>query len=420
MPSAIFRTYLLTARDDPRREKVLGTGLAYLLVSGGILAGALLFFRVPIARILLGSEEFSSFVTLIVLAVLAVLLPSLRNADFRMRDQSTRFSLFTLLLFSLNLGAALYLVVVRQQGAWGALLAGVLAGGTIAVLYIPWALARLRAGLSMAMLRDMLAFSLPLIPAGLAIWIMNLSDVYILRLWRTTEEVGLYSLGYRFGLGIYILTNAFKLAFPKVVFSEAEAEGSTALFSRIATYYVVGMGALCTAVAVLSPEIILIADARFHEAWKIIPLAVFAYFFFGLVPILEIGIDITRKIHLLALIFVGGAALNVGGNLLLVPRYGMMAAASTTLATYVLVALATYLVSRGLHPMRLEWGRLARVAVVLTGLGALAVWLAPSAALPAMGVKVLILSLYPLALLAVGFLTSEERDKVRALFRRQT
>jgi hypothetical protein len=97
----------------------------------------------------------------------------------------------------------------------------------------------------------------------------------------------------------------------------------------------------------------------------------------------------------------------------------MMAAASTTLATYVLVALATYLVSRGLHPMRLEWGRLARVAVVLAGLGALAVWLAPSAALPAIVVKVLILSLYPLVLLAAGFLNSEERTKLRALLGRR-
>lgn len=419
MPSAIFRTYLLTARDDPRREKVLGTGLAYLLVSGGLVAGTLLFFRVPVARLLLGSEEFSPYVVLIGLAALAAVLPSLRNADFRMRDQSTRFSLFTLLLFSLNLCAALYLVVVRHQGAWGALLASVLASGTIAVLFIPWAVARLRAGLSRTMLKDLLAFSLPLIPAGLAVWIMNLSDVYILRIFRTSEEVGLYSLGYRFGLGIYILTNAFKLAFPKVVFSEAGAEGSDALFSRIATYYVAGMGAVCTAVAILAPEIILVADARFHEAWKIIPLAVFAYFFFGLVPILEIGIDITSKIHLLAFIFVGGASLNVAGNLLLVPRYGMLAAATTTLATYLLVALTTYLVSRRLHPMHLEWGRLARVALVLAGLGTLAVWLAPNAPLPAIGVKVLILSLYPVTLMAVGFLTVEEQAKVRTLFSRK-
>jgi O-antigen/teichoic acid export membrane protein len=419
MPSAIFRTYLLTARDDPHREKVLGTGLAYLLASGGVLAGTLLLFRVPVARLLLGSGNLSSYVTLIGLAVLAALVPSVRNADFRMRDQSTRFSLLALFLFSLNLGAALYLVVMRQQGAWGAFLASVLASGTIAVLFIPWAAARLRTGLSMAMLRDMLAFSVPLIPAGLAIWVMNLSDVYILRLLRTTEEVGLYSLGYRFGMGIYILTNAFKLAFPKVVFSEAGAEGSTALFSRIATYYVAGMGALCTAVAVLAPEIILIADARFHEAWIIIPLAVFAYFFFGLVPILEVGIDISRKVHLLAFIFVGGAVLNMGGNLIFIPRYGMMAAATTTLATYMLVALATYLVSRSLHPMRLEWGRVARVAMVLAGLGTVAVWLAPATALPAIGVKVLVLSLYPAALLAVGFLSGEERAKVRALFRRE-
>ena len=53
--------------------------------------------------------------TLIALALLSTPLPALRNADFRMRDQSTRFSIFTFLLFSLNLAAALYLVVTRRE-----------------------------------------------------------------------------------------------------------------------------------------------------------------------------------------------------------------------------------------------------------------------------------------------------------------
>ncbi len=419
VPSAMFRSYLLASRSEADRERVVGTSLLVMLALALPLTAGLVLGREPLGRLLFGDGGRSGFVVLIAAVTLLYVVQAARDAHFRMHDQSHRYALFTLLAFALNLAAALYLVVGRGQGAWGAVLASVLATAVMAALFLPWAVGRIRCGPSRAVVDDLLSFGLPLIPAALALWVMNLSDIHIVRYFHGEAATGLYNLGYRFGLGIYILTSAFKLAFPKLMFSEADKPGAAALFSRLATYHAAGLGFICLGVSLFAPEIILVADARFHAAWPVIPLAVFAYYFFGLVSILEVGLDIHKKTGVLAALFVGGAAFNVGLNLLLVPRYGMLAAAATTLATYVLLPAAVHLASNRYFPVRLEWGRLARVGIGLAGAGGLALLTGPLSLAAAVGVKLALLLAFPLFLLATRFATPEEMEKIRAAWRRR-
>jgi O-antigen/teichoic acid export membrane protein len=175
IPSALFRSYLHLADGDDERGKVQATALTTLLA-----AGALQF----------------------------------RNAIFRIHEQSARYSFFTLLTFVLNVGLSIALVVGLRQGAWGAMSANTAAPAFIALLFLPWCLRHLRAGFSLPILRQLLAYGLPLIPSGIAVWVMNLSDIYMLRIFRDADEVGLYNLGYRFGIGVLLISNAIKVAYP--------------------------------------------------------------------------------------------------------------------------------------------------------------------------------------------------------------
>jgi O-antigen/teichoic acid export membrane protein len=170
-------------------------------------------------------------------------------------------------------------------------------------------------------------------------------------------------------------------------------------------------------VVVFAPEIILIADARFHDAWRVIPLVVAAYFFNGLVPILEVGMNLKNRMHYLAAIFIGGAILNVTLNLVFVPRYGMMAAAGTTLATYLVLPVVVYVVSSRLFPLRLEWSRLARVAGVYIAAGAGAALLSPASLWVAVVAKAALCVATLPALWLIGFFTEEELGKVKGMFR---
>ncbi|MFQ5719205.1 MAG: flippase [Acidobacteriota bacterium] len=414
IPTALFRSYLQVARTEEERRQVLATGLATLAVIGTVVFALMVVWRTRLAGWIFGDPGQSGFILLIAVANLARIIQAFRNASFRIHDQSRQYTVVTTAGFTLNLVVSIYLVAGLRQGAWGAMTANALAVGAMAIVFVPWSVRRLAGGFSTRVLRDLLKFGLPLVPAGVAVWVMNLSDVYILRFFRDPAEVGIYTLGYKFGLGILILTNAFRFAYPKVVFSEGQNQDSPDLFSRVVTYYAASLGGLCLAVAVFAPQVILIADVRFHDAARVIPLVVAAYFFNGLMSTLEIGMNLRNRTVYLAGIIIGGGLFNVGLNLLFIPRYGMMAAAVTTLATYVLILIPTYMVSSRLYPLRLEWGRLAKITAVFAAAALAATFLPAMPLAGAVAAKAgLCLAIYP-ALYLLRFFTPEEMSKLRS------
>lgn len=417
IPSAMFRSYIHVARTDDERRQVQATAFFALLVVGlGVLA-LCVGLREVLARWIFGSAEQADFIVMIAMVNFFGIVHAYRNATFRIHDQSTRFAAFTFVHFAVGLALSLALVVGLRQGAWGAMTANVLAMMIMALMFLPWCIARLGGGYSGRALREMLEFGVPLIPFGVAVWVMNLSDIYILRIFSEPAEVGIYTLGYRFGLGVYILTNALKTAYPKVIFTEGRSDQAPALFARVVTYYAVGVGFFCLGVSVFAPQLILMADSRFHAAWAIIPLVVWGYFFHGVVPILQVGFDLRNKTRYLAVIYMGAAVVNVALNLIFVPRFGMMGAAVTTLVTFALLPVPVYVISARLYPLHLEWGRLGRVVLVLGALGGVVVLLPFESMLALSAAKAgLCLAVAP-ALYLTGFFTSEELGKLRRLRR---
>jgi O-antigen/teichoic acid export membrane protein len=122
----------------------------------------------------------------------------------------------------------------------------------------------------------------------------------------------------------------------------------------------------------------------------------------------SIGIGIEKKTRYYPLVTASAAASNLGLNLLLIPRYGMLGAAWATVFSYGVMAGLGYALSQRVYPIPFEKGRLARIALAALAVYAVAT-LAPAALLPALAVKTLALAAFPVLLLVSGFLGPEER-----------
>lgn len=84
------------------------------------------------------------------------------------------------------------------------------------------------------------------------------------------------------------------------------------------------------------------------------------------------------------------ACVNVGLNLLLIPRVGMTAAGISSLSAYMFMALATYLIVNKWMPVRYEWKNL--LIMFLLTIAALLVYIMYP--LAGAGIKILIVILY--------------------------
>jgi len=204
---------------------------------------------------------------------------------------------------------------------------------------------------SVARTREMARYSLPLIAGNLAGWILSLSDRYVLQFYRGSGEVGVYSAGYNISeRSIMALITLFGLAFAPLAIHIWEKEGEarskeflnklTRLYLLVCIPSVVGLSVLAR------PVMKIMTPGNYFEGNRIIPLIAAGIFFLGLSIIFQAGLVFHKRTGFITISVIISGLFNVVFNFLLVPIYGYIAAAITTLFSYSLLLTLTIFLSR--------------------------------------------------------------------------
>jgi O-antigen/teichoic acid export membrane protein len=420
MPAALLRFYF-DYKDDPAMlRRYVGT-VTVFGIGCGLLGSVILTLLGPaIFGWLLPNTPFNPYVLLTVwnagISVVSVLVLQL----FRARQQAQHFVTFSLVDFTLTTALIILLVVGLRLGALGSLWGQLLAAVAMAVPAL-WVLARAgRLGFSWRLLRPSLAFGLPLLPFLLGTWALNVSDRIVLDGLVSREALGLYTLGYQFGVLLNIIAMALNNAWQPFFYQNAAEGGNDALIGTFITYQVALMVLLALAVALLAPEVIrIMAAPAYWSAATIVPwiaagyVARYLYFF----PVNSLLFK--KRTGWIAGLTILAAALNIGLNLLLVPRFGIMAAAINTLIAFVVLFALVYVAGQRAFAVRYEWGRLLWLMALALALFVLGWWLVPTGSLLlSIVLKLALVACLPALLWVTGFLTPAERARVTQLSRR--
>ena len=273
--------------------------------------------------------------------------------------------------FAAVVATTVVLVVVVRLGAVGSLagqLAGavVMAASALAILWRqrPW-------GFSRPLARRALDFGLPLLPHSLAGWLLSVSDRWLLGLLLgvaaadALAAVGVYSLGYQLGYAVGLVAISFNAAWLPFIYRVGEGPGGTAILRESTTLAVAGFSALAAAIAILAPDLVgAIAPSEWAPAADVTAVVAFASAANAAGLMFASGIYLARATRVMPLLTLIAAGLNIGSNLLLIPRIGIMGAALATLVAYAGLAAMTAIVAERHHPMRIDTIRLGALAAV--------------------------------------------------------
>ena len=261
---------------------------------------------------------------------------------------------------------------------------------------------------------DALAFGLPDIPVRVGAWALRVADRLILQAYVPLSMVGVYAVGYMLGSAVFeVVASAVNSAILPFFYGTAaersEAE-SKRVFARVAAWDAALIGFLALATTLFAREaILLLTTPDYLAAATIVPFVAWASAFQALAHVPSRGIYLARRTGLLPLVFIVPAILNVGLNLVLVPRFGIVGAAWATLGAYPVLFVLTLVAGQRAYRIPYDWGRMA-LALGMAGALSLATPLVESDALLASVVgKAILLAAYPAALLACGFVPSNER-----------
>jgi O-antigen/teichoic acid export membrane protein len=422
-----FLRYYTIQKDEAVRREIFGTTLAVSVLSSLGLMALIMLAAPQISSLLIRHPIRPEIAPTMIRVCAAVLVfDTLSTFPFIMlRGTHRPFRFATIKLFNVAVTIVLNILFV---GSWKWSVAGVLWANfwasmiTLAV-QLPEVVRRARLAWNGRLLREMLAFGLPNIPTYLFVMAIELADRKILEAMRGLEEAGLYSAGYKLGMFMAVVNGAFRFAWQPFFLSHADKEDAPRLFARVLTYFVLICSFLFLALSLLVPPLVkmnlpviggAIIDKPYWAGLGVFPLILLAHIFDGIYANLMVGVYIKKKTALLPWVTGVAAFINIGGNLLLIPRFGMWAAAWLTVAAFAAEACLLWLLIRRSYPLPYEWGRLAHIAVVVAGLffvGTLGIF---DGILP----RVLVVVAMPVVLWITGFLHPEESRRLKGLFTR--
>ena len=152
----------------------------------------------------------------------------------------------------------------------------------------------------------------------------------------------------------------------------------------------------------------------YRDAYRVVPLVALAYVFNGVHYCVSPGVHVAGKTRLFPPLALGAAALNLGLNLVLIPRYGMTGAAWATVAAFFALAMATVAVGQRYYPVRYEYGRLGKIGIAGVLIFFLATRLSAEVTFASVAWHGLLgLCGFPLVLAGMGFLDDRERAVAR-------
>ena len=124
-----------------------------------------------------------------------------------------------------------------------------------------------------ALLRRMVRFGLPTMPAELSLYSLNFIDrILIVRL-AGLAEAGLYALAIKFAQGMNVLARGFQLAFPPLAYSIADDDEARRAYSLIVTWFAAVCAFFVAGLWLLSRWIVdLLAAPEYFQAHEAIGL----------------------------------------------------------------------------------------------------------------------------------------------------
>lgn len=411
---AVLRFYY-KAGEEP--GEVVATSFAALFWLGTAAALIALPFAGPISEALL-DEPAPDLARIAIGGLWVLTLHEYLLTLFRLEERARAFFTVTIANVLVAIALTVVLVVGEDEGARGLLLGSYVSGALFVLGLIVVHRRRLSLWIDRALLRRMLRFGLPTMPAELSLYALNFVDRIIIVRTVGLAEAGLYSLAIKFAQAVNVLVRGFQLAWPPLAYSIRDDEEARRAYAAVVTWFLAACAFVVAGMWLFSRWIArALAAPEFFQSYEAVGLISTAVTLYALYMVLLVILGRTGRTEFNFPATIAALVANVALNLILVPPLGIAGAGLALVASYVVVVALMYGFTQRLFPVPYEWGRLLRVVLVAAVLVGLAELLLPTAGFGGLAARILFWGAYPLILLASGFFTPEERRWLASLSR---
>lgn len=261
----------------------------------------------------------------------------------KVQEKNKLYSLASIFQTAVLAGLNVFLLVGLRMGIEGYLLSNVIAvlSADLLIFFLGKLGKDLKGGsFDMDLLKQMLAYSGPLIVNNISWWIIHSSDKIMIQTMRSSAELGLYTAASKIPSLINVFVTIFTQAWGVSSIKEMESSNDNKYYSEVFELYSVFLvGCMIALTTVIKPFMHVYVGKEFVESWIFVPLLLlaavmqaFSSYFGALLGALQ------KSVKTMTTTLVGGVV-NIILNYVLISRIGIWGAIIGTLTAFVVVTL---------------------------------------------------------------------------------
>ena len=388
-------SYLRYGKDREQVAHLFSTIQRALLAIGLLISLILLLFQTPLSGLLSLRADASveGRIYLLMIGILLVdALAIVPFAELRLSKRAYSFAWLKLGHVAINVGLNGYLILVLDWGIEAIFMANFLASAAVLLGVFGLTRSLWRGSWSSDMLRKMVEFGWPFIPAGLAHVVNETLDRFFLKSlsseqiyaiygleWSADYIVGVYNACYKLAVFMLLLVQMYRMAWQPFFMRQSDEPNAPIIFGQAFRYFNLAAAAVFLGVGLFVESIVAIPvpflnttliDQAYWSGLSIVPWLLLAYWFQGWYVNFSAGIFIQEKTKNLAQITGLGALITVIVNVALIPVLGMTGAAIATVLSYGTMAVVLHKVAQ--RAMKVPFGLVRAFGAMLIAAGA--VW----------------------------------------------
>ena len=237
------------------------------------------------------------------------------------------------------------------------------------LLFIPDYL-KLSFRLDPKLLRQMLAYSIPLMVAALPGVINDFLDRILFRYFDTNADawrssLGLYQAAVKLAVIMNLFIQMFRYAAEPFFFRRAREKDSRQLYASVQEYFTAFCGLVFLGVILYIDIIALILGPQFRAAVGVVPVMLLSYMILGMLFNVSMWYKLSGKTNMAIWITLAGLIVTAIVIILFMPKYSYWAAAYGHLASYVVMFAVSSILGAKFYPIPYRWGRLAGIVLLM-------------------------------------------------------
>lgn len=306
-------------------------------------------FSRDFSQIILHKPDWTRAVNLLIISSALQAVNTIVNTLIRLQSKSVLYTIANLSKLVVVLSTTIYLIVVQKLGIDGIYMAQVIGNLFFIVILLGYTVRNSILSFNTGVVASMFSFGFPLLLANISGVALNVIDRYSLNSFKLMKFVALYTLAFKISSVLkLVIVDSVKMAISPLMIKKMHDNDNLRFYSKTMLYtsYVVMMGIVV--VSLFSFELIKVMakSNQFWQAYVIIPILCLSVFFVNIRDLTTNALFITKKTGKIGFIVLAASLINLGLNMTLIPLFGIIGAAMSTLLSQFIYYLITHYYSQ--------------------------------------------------------------------------